>query len=219
MINCTDCPDVIATLGDGPELNAEQSKLLTILLNPVNDPWGRAKTVEDMLEELQTFTGHDIDESGTVAAILREHYQRSTGRLGEFDFDHIRDVDGVVNSYNVLTATDSAGTWLAASADSKYLFGDRYGLSGLRAALHIAETLIADHERISRHPGVSEALNRAADDVTELHPEGQLARDTANLVVNAALHYLENPQATLDEAIEANYDEPVDDVLAHLSDS
>ncbi|MFD4943049.1 hypothetical protein ACFWNT_11030 [Streptomyces sp. NPDC058409] len=60
---------------------------------------------------------------------------------------------------------------------------------------------------------ISEALNRAADDVSALAPETEQVHDATNLVVCAGLHYLENPGATLHQAIEANYEEDVDDVL------
>lgn len=51
-------------------------------------------------------------------------------------------------------------------------------------------------------------LNRAANDVIEaldLPDEGK--RDVINLVVNTTAHYLDYPEATLDEAIEDGYGE------------
>lgn len=54
---------------------------------------------------------------------------------------------------------------------------------------------------------VSAALNRAADDILEAIEYSETGkRDVANLVVNAGVHYLSHPEATLDEAIIANYD-------------
>lgn len=216
MTALMDDPLVCDALGDGPELTAEQTKLLTILLDPANDPRQCATSREGMLDELSDFSAIDLEDSITVGNILSEYHSRRTGRSGEFVFEHIRDSDGTVDSYNVLTAHDSAGIWLAASADSKYLIGDRYGLKGLRAALKIAETLSDDYARIPR-PDAAKALNRAADEVLEIADDDgeERLRDAVNLVVNAALHYLEHPAADLDAAIAANYDDP-DEVLGQL---
>lgn len=51
------------------------------------------------------------------------------------------------------------------------------------------------------------AVNRAADEVIEITPENEHLRDVVNLVVNAALHYMEHPHDDLRQAIEANYSE------------
>ncbi|MFE4334055.1 hypothetical protein ACFRQM_32975 [Streptomyces sp. NPDC056831] len=73
---------------------------------------------------------------------------------------------------------------------------------------------------------ISEALNRAADDVSAVAPETEQVHDATNLVVCAGLHYLENPGATLHQAIEANYEEDVslfnfisDVFLQHVKDA
>lgn len=61
---------------------------------------------------------------------------------------------------------------------------------------------------------VKAAANRAADDVQvalDMPDEG--SRDVVNLVVNATVHYLDNPEASLVEAIEANYGADAGDVL------
>jgi hypothetical protein len=53
---------------------------------------------------------------------------------------------------------------------------------------------------------VSAAANRAADDVLEaIDAPDEGVRDAINLVVNATLTYLKSPDATLEEAIAANY--------------
>lgn len=59
------------------------------------------------------------------------------------------------------------------------------------------------------------ALSRAADDVIEaIDAPEEGKRDVANLIVNATAHYLDNPWATLQEAIEAaDYDAAPDEVL------
>lgn len=210
---------VVAALGDGPVLTTDQTQLLLILLDPANDPSESALTFRDVLEELDAFSGSDLDEASTVGGILATYHDRRTGNTGQFVFEHVRDSDGCVTSYNVMSATGPAGIWLTASADAKYLFGDRYDVRGLRAALRIAETLRADYERIPHWPDTVVALNRAADDVTDLHPDGELVRDAANLVVNAALHYLDHPGDDLTAAITAQYgDQDVAEVIHQISD-
>lgn len=64
---------------------------------------------------------------------------------------------------------------------------------------------------------ISTALNRAADEVLQIARDDgdELLRDAINLVVNAGLHFIENPDASLHEAIAANYDDP-DEVLDQL---
>lgn len=61
-------------------------------------------------------------------------------------------------------------------------------------------------------------MSRAANDVGDLAPENEQVRDAANLIDSAALHYLENPGATLRQSIEASCDQDVDDVLGWIQD-
>lgn len=213
----TDHPDVRAALAGGAELTDQEQTLLVILLDPDNDPRAHADTVSDMLEKLESFTGHDLGEAVAVSEILNIHHDRRTGRTGEFIFELTCNSEHEINGYNVLSAVGTSGSWMATSGDEKYLLGARYELRGLRAALKIAETLDDDYVRIPR-PGITAALNRAAADVTHLHPQGQLVRDSVNLVVNAALHYLEHPGDDLTAAIESSYDDDVDDVINCISD-
>lgn len=217
MSRITENPAVTPALASDPDLSAGQSKLLEILLDPKNDPTERAASPEDMLEELESFSGNDFGEAVTIGEILNAHHDRRTGRSGEFIFELTSSSEGEINGYNVLAATGSSGSWMAASGDEKYLLGARYELSGLRAALKIAETLSEDYARITRLD-VSAALNQAAEDVTDLHPDGEHVRDSVNLVVNAALHYLEHPHDDLTAAIETNYDESVEEVTGWVSD-
>jgi hypothetical protein len=65
---------------------------------------------------------------------------------------------------------------------------------------------------------VVDAANRAADDVIDaIGAPG--TRDVANLVVNAALYYLDHPAATLREAVAAEYNgAPFDEVIAWCSE-
>lgn len=65
---------------------------------------------------------------------------------------------------------------------------------------------------------VSVAANRAANDVLEaIDAPDEGVRDAINLVVNATLTYLEHPDATLQEAIGANYQLDGDDEGAAMS--
>jgi hypothetical protein len=62
---------------------------------------------------------------------------------------------------------------------------------------------------------VSTAINRAADDVIELagSPD-QGVRDAANLIVNAAMTYLADPDATLEDAVGCYGDDVTLDEIA-----
>lgn len=55
---------------------------------------------------------------------------------------------------------------------------------------------------------VGTALNRAADEVLEIARDDgeELLRDAVNLILNAALHFLEHPEASLEDAVRENYD-------------
>lgn len=70
----------------------------------------------------------------------------------------------------------------------------------------------ATHERINT------AFNRAADEVLEIARDDgdELLRDAINLVVNAGLHFLEHPEASLEDAASENYD---NDFAEELLDS
>ncbi|MEU9602632.1 hypothetical protein AB0E06_38310 [Streptomyces sp. NPDC048109] len=71
---------------------------------------------------------------------------------------------------------------------------------------------------MTSNKGISDAVSRAANDVGDLAPENEQARDAADLIDSAALHYLENPGAILRQAIEASRDQDVDDVLGWVQD-
>lgn len=62
---------------------------------------------------------------------------------------------------------------------------------------------------------VRTAINEAADaviDAVDMHDEG--ARDAINLVVNVFLHWLtDNPDASVEQVIEANYEASPKEVL------
>lgn len=70
---------------------------------------------------------------------------------------------------------------------------------------------------------VGTALNRAADEVLALagdNPDDNtdgLVCDAVNLVVNAGLHFLEHPEACLEDAVRQNYDHDfAEDLLESL---
>lgn len=62
---------------------------------------------------------------------------------------------------------------------------------------------------------VSAALNKAADNVGELGSDA--TRDAINLVVNAAMSYLEGEATDLRGVIAANYSADTNEVLSWLS--
>ena len=65
---------------------------------------------------------------------------------------------------------------------------------------------------------ISKAFNRAADEVLDIADDGsdERLRDAINLVVTAGLHFLEHPDASLEDAVRENYD---DDFAEELLDS
>jgi hypothetical protein len=59
------------------------------------------------------------------------------------------------------------------------------------------------------------AANRAANEILEaIKAPDEGVRDAINLVVNATAYFLEHPDATLTDAIRANYDESPWEVLS-----
>lgn len=54
---------------------------------------------------------------------------------------------------------------------------------------------------------IADALNAATDQIQELAPFSDLVGDATNLLVNAALHYLDAPHDSLIDVVEANYDD------------
>lgn len=142
-----DEPGVRDALGPGEELTLEQIKLLAILLDPANDQSEIAESIADRLEEFSDTTfGTDINDAREIADTLRVYFSRTSGRYDEFEFELIYSESDGYSSYNVMTGVD-ADFWLMVGSDSKYLDGSRYNLSGLRAAIRIAETILADHGR------------------------------------------------------------------------
>lgn len=75
-----------------------------------------------------------------------------------------------------------------------------------------------DPPRAATHERINTALNRAADEVLKIARDDgdELLRDAVNLVVNAGLHFLEHPDASLEDVVRKNYD---DDFADELLDS
>lgn len=64
---------------------------------------------------------------------------------------------------------------------------------------------------------ITEALNRAADDIVDQADADNTVTDATNLMVNAGVHYLTHPADELLDAIQANYDSEVDEVLSWIN--
>lgn len=60
---------------------------------------------------------------------------------------------------------------------------------------------------------VREAANSAADDLLDAIEKDESTTDLVNLLVNVVLHYVEHPDESLTDAIEANYSEDAETVL------
>ncbi|MFJ5532482.1 hypothetical protein [Streptomyces sp. NPDC093261] len=68
---------------------------------------------------------------------------------------------------------------------------------------------VLDREHVER------VLNEAADDVLDwADADDEGARDIVNLVINLFGARLDNPEATIEQTIEENYDEDPDEVLS-----
>ena len=78
----------------------------------------------------------------------------------------------------------------------------------------------ADPPRAATLERASTALNRAADEVFALarYDGDELLRDAVNLVVNAGLHFMEHPDASVQDAVRANYDDGSADELINSLD-
>lgn len=133
-------------LGPGESLTENQERLLDILLTPdPGDPLPHHHpTVTEILDEYRLFTGADIDDDWPVAERLREHYYQHG--LPTFEFEHIRDRDGLVTTYNVLVAVGEPHLWLTVSDEIRRLGGGPDRVTGLRAALRTAEVLDNDYQ-------------------------------------------------------------------------
>lgn len=65
---------------------------------------------------------------------------------------------------------------------------------------------------------ITTALNRAADEVLDVARDDgdEFLRDAINLVVNAGLHFLEHPDASIEHVVRENYDDFAEELLDSL---
>lgn len=141
-------PDIRTALGTWDHHSPNQARMLEILLDPDNVFSATALELEDLLDELQCFTGTDIDESRVIGERLGEYYARQPGQPS-FDFELIHDRSGIVDNYNVLVSTGHLDVYLARSHDAKYLYMDRQGLTGLSAAMSLGQLLDAEYQDLA----------------------------------------------------------------------
>lgn len=84
--------------------------------------------------------------------------------------------------------------------------------------IELLEQAEKTHRALSQRTSAS--FNRAADEVATA---GSLAEshvlDAINLVVNAGLHFIDSPEASLRDVIEANYSDAPDTVLSWIQDA
>ncbi|WP_158754255.1 hypothetical protein [Streptomyces sp. NRRL F-2580] len=100
------------------------------------------------------------------------------------------------------------GTALEALAPSIVKVGKHAGT--LRAGVH--KTVY-----VWTREDISTAVNAGVDLVAEELAGSERDQDLMNMVVNAVLHVLENPNASLDEVIRENYEEEPEEVRSWWS--
>jgi hypothetical protein len=96
--------------------------------------------------------------------------------------------------------------------------------STVRGLVNDARGLVGASEsgpvtKVYNRDAISDALNRAAEQVLDRIGNGEWSTDLINLLVNASLHYLDNPGDDLAAAIDANYDEDANTVLGWIGES
>ena len=138
--------------GTAPEaiepLSAADLKILTILLDPINDPSECAEDAPSMLDGIWATETFEHGVADDIAARLRGHYARVYDDYFAFGFDLIADSDGYAGSYAVRTSVGQNATWLMVTAETKRIDPERRGLAGLLAALFIGTTIDADYQRL-----------------------------------------------------------------------
>lgn len=179
----------------------------------------------DLFAEVGTHTDDELMlNAGSLAtasqadliAFLKHCYEHSTGpdplasKLTdifadlESDANNNGEIQGSLRNF-VTVETDSSG-WDTTPELSTLL-------SYAQAVEEQGKTLTDPTDMADR---VAQAFNQAADDVLTAADDDERLRDAVNLVVNAGMHYLDNPQASLEEAIEDNYDEDTHTVLSWI---
>lgn len=221
---CVLTPQILDAL-DGAVLTQGEFEALSILLDPRNDDdqnEANPATIEDQLELFSDYSSFWASHTNDIGNRLRSHYERLTGNSSAFFLEFSCDPDGYINGYQVMTSVGSAGSWMISNCELKYIDPDRYNWSGLMASVRVAEVLINDYEQ-ARHTvdelrmSFVDELNRAADDIIELVDGDERVTDAVNLLVNAAQHYVQNPESGLKDVVEANF-ESGDDIIDRLRD-
>ena len=152
--------EMVATyLGDGPDLNEDEQRILGILLDPRNhrDTGYNGVDGEVMLEEVNSMGEGTDDYSVTqIAGLLDAHYAREAHdadpedyRAGTMAFN----ISSESESYtvDVYLGSKMGGDYLSSHHDSKYLDPERYftdDTSGLRRAIHHARTIDENFQSI-----------------------------------------------------------------------
>ena len=86
QVDIVDHPLVVAALGDGPELDADDKETLRILLDPANHP-DENSTVTEMLERLDRIELDASEGEQPFANLLARHYEAATGRPNAFVYE------------------------------------------------------------------------------------------------------------------------------------
>lgn len=138
-------PAVLEALGAGPELTAGEKEMLGVLLSEQahSDLQFGGDGPAETLEAFSDFDGFDRDEAKMVANRLHDYYEARDGE-GAFEFEE----DASGEWYMVSTRVGDSMLWVHHNHDSKYLSGHRYGVTGLRYALHVATTLDGDYRQL-----------------------------------------------------------------------
>lgn len=165
-------PWVLAALGEGPELDDDQERLLNILLDPTLDEF--ADPDDDLLERFGEFDCWEDSDIEDVAYRLQLHHQREEGRESWW-FHYSSDTDG--GWYEVGSYLPGTPCHVTTGEDGKYLA--RAG-DGLRGAIEVAGQ-IDDLWRVNRRTMQEHGLlgDRIVLDDADKQALGEMASDAA----------------------------------------
>lgn len=144
----TNSEAVIEALGEGPDLTGREVELLTIILNPENDPYNCRGDIEFLLDDLSGYGGSwDFADAQRIAGMLKADDARRTG-TEVFVFGYDSSTDGSIANYYTAYYDEPSGAYLAFFHDLKHL--GRSDHAGLRAALAEAVNLDVDFGNAQR---------------------------------------------------------------------
>lgn len=205
------------------QLDAKSLDLLELLIDPENDPTESAKTPIEMLDLLDGLVDFDPYAILEITGRIAQHFERLSGNFAEFGFDLAADADGYHDGY-VVRVPMPEQTYLVSVGETKHLDPERYELSGVKAAIHVTREvtnvyrrLRAIADQLHTTTKISEAVNNAATEIQDLTSYDETVADATNLMVNATLHYLDEPGNELADVIEANFSDN-EDILDRLRD-